>query len=125
MSSGMAPGACAAAGIDTFAECDAQNVPATSTNALNNHCAWTGTGCAVAWDLRGDTGAACETGWDSRIYDYNTGDGADPASVGLRATGGAIGRSRRSTPGVSLTRACALSPQNFRQELLAAPVISG
>lgn len=39
--------------------------------------------------------------------------------------GGAIGRSRRSMLGASLTMACAPSPQNFRQAPLAAPAFSG
>jgi hypothetical protein len=67
------------------AACSGLSQASCDSSPSNQHCLWTGTNCAVSWDLRGDTSSVCSNGLVNRIYDYNTSDTGNFDSVGLRA----------------------------------------
>lgn len=63
---------------------------ASANSPVNQHCVWTGSSCAVAWDLRGDVHDSCANGVRNGIIGYNVSDSGSLVSVGMRATGNAI-----------------------------------
>lgn len=71
---GLSSAACSAA--SDKASCENLNSPS------NQHCLWTGTNCVAAWDLKGE-----DCIFTNAIFGYNTIDGANSVSVGMRAIG--------------------------------------
>lgn len=93
--------ACQPAQVDTLSECVGLNNPnGILSNGVNNHCAWTGTTCTVAWDMSGRSGVESCDSSRNRIFAYvNDQNASQSTQKGVAALNGAIVGARRNVWG--------------------------